>query len=87
MHCLCVGVYYCHRVSTQLQLNIPHHISYHIISLCWFNAVNLLSVMYVMNIYVCRNIVRVYLRCWILKYHVFVKRIMLCEEALFKRTG
>jgi hypothetical protein len=25
MYCLCVNVYYCHRVSTQLQLNIPYH--------------------------------------------------------------
>ena len=30
--CKCV-LYYCHRVSTQMQLNIPsYHISYHIIS-------------------------------------------------------
>ena len=32
MYCLCVNVYYCHRVSIQLQLNIYHIISYHIIS-------------------------------------------------------
>jgi hypothetical protein len=33
MYCLCVNVYYCHRMSTQLQLNISYHIisSYHII--------------------------------------------------------
>jgi hypothetical protein len=24
MHCLCVNEYYCHQVSTQLQLNIPY---------------------------------------------------------------
>jgi len=29
--CICV-LYYCHRVATQLQLNIYHIISYHIIS-------------------------------------------------------
>ena len=28
--CKCV-LYYCHRVATQLQLNISYHISYHII--------------------------------------------------------
>jgi hypothetical protein len=28
MYCLCVNVYYCYRVSNQLQLNISHH--YHI---------------------------------------------------------
>jgi magnesium-transporting ATPase (P-type) len=27
--CICV-LYYCHRVATQLQLNISYHISYHI---------------------------------------------------------
>ena len=35
MYCLCVNVYYCHRMSTQMQLNISYHItylSYHIIS-------------------------------------------------------
>ena len=26
MYCLCVNVYYCHRASIQLQLNIPYHI-------------------------------------------------------------
>jgi len=56
-------------------------------ALCWFNAVNLLSVMYGMNIYICSNIVRVYLCCWNLKYRMFVKHTMLCEEAPFKRTG
>jgi hypothetical protein len=25
---MCVNVYYCHRVSTQLQLNISYHIKY-----------------------------------------------------------
>jgi hypothetical protein len=31
MYCLCVNVYYCHRVTTQLQLtNISYIISYHI---------------------------------------------------------
>jgi hypothetical protein len=29
--CICVQ-YYCHRVATQLQLNISYHIIYHIIS-------------------------------------------------------
>jgi len=28
MYCLCVNVYYCHRVSSQLQLNISYHISF-----------------------------------------------------------
>ena len=28
MYCFCVNVYYCHRVSTQLQLNISYHISF-----------------------------------------------------------
>jgi hypothetical protein len=27
VYCLCVNVYYCHRVSTQLQLNIYHTIN------------------------------------------------------------
>ena len=26
MYCLCVNVYYCHRVPTKLQLNISYHI-------------------------------------------------------------
>jgi len=30
--CICI-LYYCHRVATQLQLNISYHIIYHIISL------------------------------------------------------
>ena len=29
MYCFCVNVYYCQRVSTQLQLNIYHIILYH----------------------------------------------------------
>ena len=29
--CICV-LYYCHRVATQLQLNISYHISYHTIT-------------------------------------------------------
>jgi len=37
--CKCV-LYYCYRVSTQLQLtNISYHISYHIISNAKFNGV------------------------------------------------
>jgi hypothetical protein len=29
MYCLCVNVYYCHRVTTQLQLtNISYHIKF-----------------------------------------------------------
>jgi hypothetical protein len=31
MYCLCVNVYYCHQVSTQLQLNMSYHISYPIV--------------------------------------------------------
>jgi hypothetical protein len=36
MYCLCVKVYYCHRVATQLQLNIYHIIS---VSIYWFVTV------------------------------------------------
>jgi hypothetical protein len=56
-------------------------------ALCCFSAVNLLSIMYGMNIYIYSNVVRENLCCWNLKYRVFVNHIMFCEEALFKRTG
>jgi hypothetical protein len=36
--CICV-LYYCHRVATQLQLNISYHISYHNIN-CAVNPLN-----------------------------------------------
>jgi len=52
-------------------------------ALCWFSAVNMLSITYGMNIYILSNIVRLYLCCWNLKYRVFVKHIMFCEEAHF----
>jgi len=32
IYCLCVNVYYCYRVSTELQLNISYNIISHIIS-------------------------------------------------------
>ena len=56
-------------------------------ALCWFSAVNLLSVMYGINIYVCSNVVRAYLCCWNLKYCVFVKYILPYEEPLFKQAA
>jgi hypothetical protein len=59
--CVCKGVlYYCHQVSTQLQLtNISYHIisyhiiSYHIMSVCENGALCLciLLVMYVLSVY------------------------------------
>ena len=42
MYCLCVNVYSCHQVSTQLQLNIYHIILYHIIwQVCFLGVTTL----------------------------------------------
>ena len=53
VYCLCVCIcvlYYCHRVSTQLQLNISYHIiSYHIIS---YHIISYIMSCHIISIYI-----------------------------------